>query len=74
MKECTSFVIAHRLSTIRNATRILVIEDGRIKEMGTHRELLKLGGHYHRLYTQQFRQEVVGQVDDLAALLEQVRP
>ncbi|MFN3333241.1 MAG: ABC transporter ATP-binding protein, partial [Caldilinea sp.] len=44
MKECTSFVIAHRLSTIRNATRILVIEDGRIKEMGTHRELLKLGG------------------------------
>lgn len=69
MKECTSFVIAHRLSTIRNATRILVIEDGRIKEMGTHRELLKLGGHYHRLYTQQFRQEVVTQVDELATLL-----
>lgn len=69
MKECTSFVIAHRLSTIRNATRILVIEDGRIKEMGTHRELLKLGGHYHRLYTQQFRKEVIGQVEDLAALV-----
>ena len=72
MKERTSFVIAHRLSTIRNATRILVIEDGRIKEMGTHRELLKLGGHYHRLYTQQFRQEVVTQVDELAALLANV--
>lgn len=72
MKQSTSFVIAHRLSTIRNASRILVIEDGHIKEMGTHRELLKLGGHYHRLYTQQFRQEVVGQVDDLAALLERV--
>jgi ATP-binding cassette subfamily B protein len=72
MKECTSFVIAHRLSTIRNATRILVIEDGRIKEMGTHRELLKLGGHYHRLYTQQFRQEVVTQVDELATLLAEV--
>ncbi len=72
MKQSTSFVIAHRLSTIRNATRIIVIEDGRIKEMGTHRELLKLGGHYHRLYTQQFRQEVVGQVDGLAALLEEV--
>jgi ATP-binding cassette subfamily B protein len=72
MKQSTSFVIAHRLSTIRNATRIIVIEDGRIKEMGTHRELLKLGGHYHRLYTQQFRQEVVGQVDDLAALFEEV--
>jgi ATP-binding cassette subfamily B protein len=69
MKQSTSFVIAHRLSTIRNATRIIVIEDGRIKEMGTHRELLKLGGHYHRLYTQQFRQEVVSQVDELAALL-----
>jgi len=69
MKECTSFVIAHRLSTIRNATRILVIEDGRIKEMGTHRELLKLGGHYHRLYTQQFRKEVIGGVEDLAAMV-----
>lgn len=72
MKERTSFVIAHRLSTIRNASRILVIEDGRIKEMGTHRELLKLGGHYHRLYTQQFRQEVVTQVDELATLLAEV--
>lgn len=68
MKECTSFVIAHRLSTIRNATRILVIEDGCIKEMGTHRELLRLGGHYYRLYTQQFRQEVIEQVEELAAL------
>lgn len=67
MKECTSFVIAHRLSTIRNATRILVIEDGCIKEMGTHRELLRLGGHYYRLYTQQFRQEVIEQVEELAA-------
>lgn len=66
MKECTSFVIAHRLSTIRNATRILVIEDGCIKEMGTHRELLRLGGHYYRLYTQQFRQEVIEQVEELA--------
>ena len=68
MKECTSFVIAHRLSTIRNATRILVIEDGCIKEMGTHRDLLKQGGHYYRLYTQQFRQELISQVDQLAAM------
>jgi ATP-binding cassette subfamily B protein len=71
MKECTSFVIAHRLSTIRNATRILVIEDGHIKEMGTHRELLKQNGHYYRLYTQQFRQELVSQVDELATLVEE---
>jgi ATP-binding cassette subfamily B protein len=51
----TSFIIAHRLSTIKRANRILVIEDGRIAEMGTHAELLRKRGHYHRLYTQQFR-------------------
>jgi ATP-binding cassette subfamily B protein len=58
MKGRTSFVIAHRLSTIRRANRILVIEDGRIAEQGTHAELLRLGGHYYRLYTQQFRHEL----------------
>jgi ATP-binding cassette subfamily B protein len=57
MEQCTSFVIAHRLSTIRNANRILVIENGRIAEMGTHSELLRQHGHYYRLYTRQFRQE-----------------
>lgn len=59
MNGRTSFVIAHRLSTIRNASRILVIEDGRIAEMGTHHELLTHHGHYYRLYTQQFQQELV---------------
>ena len=58
MKERTSFVIAHRLSTIRKANRILVIENGRIAEQGTHAELLKQRGHYYRLYTQQFRHEL----------------
>jgi len=53
----TSFIIAHRLSTIRRADRIVVIEDGRIAEMGTHAELLKLRGHYYRLYTLQFKIE-----------------
>ena len=71
MQDCTSFVIAHRLSTIRSADRILVIEDGRIAEMGTHAELLTLGGHYYRLYTQQFRQELVQKIDPLAALFEE---
>lgn len=59
MQGRTSFVIAHRLSTIRNADRILVIENGRIAEMGSHHELLQQQGHYYRLYTQQFRQEVI---------------
>jgi ATP-binding cassette, subfamily B, bacterial len=61
MKGRTSFVIAHRLSTIRRANRILVIENGRIAEQGTHAELLRLGGHYYRLYTQQFRHELENQ-------------
>ncbi len=58
MEGRTSFVIAHRLSTIRRANRILVIEEGRIAEQGTHAELLKLRGHYYRLYTQQFRHQL----------------
>jgi ATP-binding cassette, subfamily B, bacterial len=58
MQGRTSFVIAHRLSTIRRANRILVIENGRIAEQGSHAELLKLHGHYYRLYTQQFRHQL----------------
>ncbi len=57
MRGCTSFLVAHRLSTIRRADRILVIENGRIVEQGTHAELLRQRGHYYRLYTQQFRFE-----------------
>lgn len=53
----TSIVIAHRLSTIRNAGKIYVIDDGRVIESGTHKELLEKGGMYKRLYEMQFREE-----------------
>ena len=53
----TSFIIAHRLSTVRSADRILVIQDGRITEDGTHHELIAKRGYYYQLYTNQFQEE-----------------
>ncbi len=67
MQDRTSFIIAHRLSTIKRADRIVVIEDGRVTEMGTHAELLRQRGHYYRLYTQQFRQEIEQEYDPFKA-------
>jgi ATP-binding cassette, subfamily B, bacterial MsbA len=54
MQGRTVFVIAHRMSTVRRATRIVVLEDGRITETGTHDELIKKSGTYRRLYDLQF--------------------
>lgn len=51
----TSFVIAHRLSTIRDCDKIMVVDDGRIVETGTHDELVALKGLYYNLYTSQYR-------------------
>ena len=50
----TSFVIAHRLSTIRNADEIVVMDQGRIVEQGSHAELLRRSGFYANLYNSQF--------------------
>jgi ATP-binding cassette subfamily B protein len=63
MSGRTSFVIAHRLSTIKRASRILVVEDGRIVESGTHAELLRLRGRYYNLYTRQFRRQLEREYD-----------
>ena len=58
----TSFVIAHRLSTIRNADIILLVDNGKIVERGTHSELMDLRGHYYGLYTRQFEEEAEEEV------------
>jgi ATP-binding cassette subfamily B protein len=65
MKGRTSFIIAHRLSTIKRADRILVIDGGKIVEMGTHEGLLHKRGHYYQLYTQQFQRELQKEYDPL---------
>ena len=56
MQGRTSFVIAHRLSTIRDADVILVMNEGRIVEQGTHEQLLAKRGFYYELYASQFEE------------------
>ena len=58
-KGRTTIVVAHRLSTIKNASSIMVVNDGRIIEKGNHDELLKLDGVYAGLYNLQFRHNLV---------------
>jgi len=60
MQGRTVLVIAHRLSTVRRADRIAVLERGSLTELGSHDELMTLGGTYHRLYNMQFGEDGFG--------------
>lgn len=53
--SCTTFIIAHRISAVKNADIIIYIEDGKIKEIGNHKELLKKKGEYFNIYSEQFK-------------------
>ncbi len=57
LKDRTSIIIAHRLSTIEKADKIIVLHHGRLREMGTHNELLRLKGIYHTLYRMQYKKQ-----------------
>jgi ATP-binding cassette subfamily B protein len=57
MRERTSIVVAHRISTVKDADEILVLDDGRISERGTHRDLLERGGLYAQMYRRQLLEE-----------------
>ena len=60
MKDRTSLVIAHRLSTVQNVDEILVLHKGRIRERGTHQELLARRGMYFKLYELQYKDQELG--------------
>jgi ATP-binding cassette subfamily B protein len=74
MQDRTSFIIAHRLSTIKRADRIIVIANGQIQEQGSHVQLLKQRGYYYSLYTQQFRQELEREYEDIMRTHTEKRP
>ena len=59
MENRTSFIIAHRLSTIKNADKIIVIENGRIIEEGSHEELLALKGYYYNTLNTQSKENII---------------
>jgi len=67
MSGRTSLVVAHRLSTVRNVDRIVVLHKGRLRETGTHQELLRRKGIYYRLYLLQYKDQAPPRPESLAA-------
>ncbi len=70
LERTTSILIAHRLSTVKSADRIIVIEKGKIIEIGTHNSLLAAGGHYATLYNTYFRHQSLEYVEKAKQLAE----
>jgi len=70
LKDSTSILIAHRLSTVKSADRIIVIDQGKIIEEGTHESLLKAGGYYSVLYNTYFRHQSLAYVEESGKLAE----
>ena len=62
MLERTSIIVSHRISTVKNADLIVVLEDGEIREQGSHSELLTLGGIYAELYQKQLLEEALEEI------------
>lgn len=70
LKNATSILIAHRLSTVRSADRIIVLEQGKILEEGSHDALLRKGGYYADLYNTYFRHQSLSYVEQIKTLVE----
>jgi ATP-binding cassette subfamily B protein len=73
LENRTSLVVAHRLSTIQNASRIVVLHKGRVREIGTHQELLQQRGIYYKLYQLQYKDQELSVVRSPQSVVESAR-